>query len=101
FFQVTSFFIQVAFIFLSNSLSFFLVSFGNIPIHWSEIFIYEELKGPNDQVCNKLFKSIGLQNVHLEKLKPFLLDDHDTLQKSKILINRGIISHFLLNKIPK
>ncbi|CAN4125515.1 unnamed protein product [Withania somnifera] len=66
-------------LFLSNSLPFFCVSFGNIPIHRSEIYIYE-LKGPNDQLCNQLLESIGLQIVHLKKLKPFLLDDHDTSQ---------------------
>ncbi|WOG82296.1 hypothetical protein DCAR_0101459 [Daucus carota subsp. sativus] len=27
--------------------------FGNIPIHRSEIYIYE-LKGPNDHLCNQL-----------------------------------------------
>ena len=86
--------------FLSNSLPFFFVSFGNIPIHRSEIYIYE-LKGPNDQLCNQLLESIGLQIVHLKKLKPFLLDDHDTSQKSKFLINGGTISPFLFNKIPK
>nr|QGT34098.1 hypothetical protein RF2 [Chamaesium wolffianum]QGT34115.1 hypothetical protein RF2 [Chamaesium wolffianum] len=86
--------------FLSNSLPFFFVSFGNIPIHRSEIYIYE-LKGPNDQLCNQLLESIGLQIVHLKKWKPFLLDDHDTSQKSKFLINGGTISPFLFNKIPK
>nr|ATL62654.1 Ycf2 [Mostuea sp. Bremer et al. 5077] len=86
--------------FLSNSLPFFCVSFGNIPIHRSEIYIYE-LKGPNDQLCNQLLEPIGLQIVHLKKLKPFLLDDHDTSQKSKFLINGGTISPFLFNKIPK
>ena len=86
--------------FLSNSLPFFCVSFGNIPIHRSEIYIYE-LKGPNDQLCNQLLESIGLQIVHLKKLKPFLLDDHDTSPKSKFLINGGTISPFLFNKIPK
>lgn len=86
--------------FLSNSLPFFCVSFGNIPIHRSEIYIYE-LKGPNDQLCNQLLESIGLQIVHLKKLKPFLLDDPDTSQKSKFLINGGTISPFLFNKIPK
>nr|AQU64636.1 Ycf2 [Camptotheca acuminata]AQU64637.1 Ycf2 [Camptotheca acuminata]ARJ37131.1 ycf2 [Camptotheca acuminata]ARJ37132.1 ycf2 [Camptotheca acuminata]ATN40478.1 Ycf2 [Camptotheca acuminata] len=86
--------------FLSNSLPFFFVSFGNIPIHRSEIHIYE-LKGPNDQLCNQLLESIGLQIVHLKKLKPFLLDDHDTSQKSKFLINGGRIAPFLFNKIPK
>lgn len=87
-------------LFLSNSLPFFFVSFGNIPIHRSEIHIYE-LKGPNDQLCNQLLESIGLQIVHLKKWKPFLLDDHDTSQKSKLLINGGTISPFLFNKIPK
>nr|QCT81923.1 Ycf2 [Protea caffra subsp. kilimandscharica]QCT81945.1 Ycf2 [Protea caffra subsp. kilimandscharica] len=86
--------------FLSKSLPFFFVSFGNIPIHRSEIHIYE-LKGPNDQLCNQLLESIGLQIVHLNKLKPFLLADHDTSQKSKFLINGGTISPFLFNKIPK
>uniref|UniRef100_UPI0030030545 Ycf2 n=1 Tax=Potentilla gordonii TaxID=57925 RepID=UPI0030030545 len=85
-------------LFLSNSLPFFFMSFGNIPIHRSEIHIYE-LKGPNDQLCNQLLESIGLQIVHLKKFKPFLLDDHDTSQKSKFLINRGTISPFLFNKI--
>ncbi|XP_043696550.1 protein Ycf2-like [Telopea speciosissima] len=87
-------------LFLSKSLPFFFVSFGNIPIHRSEIHIYE-LKGPNDQLCNQLLESIGLQIVHLNKLKPFLLADHDTSQKSKFLINGGTISPFLFNKIPK
>lgn len=87
-------------LFLSNSLPFFFVSFGNIPIHRSEIHIYE-LKGPNDQLCNQLLESIGLQIVHFKKLKPFLLDDHETSQKSKFLINGGTISPFLFNKIPK
>ncbi|THG06066.1 hypothetical protein TEA_013165 [Camellia sinensis var. sinensis] len=86
--------------FLPNSLPFFFVSFGNIPIHRSEIYIYE-LKGPNDQLCNQLLESIGLQIVHLKKWKAFLLDDHDTSQKSKFLINGGTISPFLFNKIPK
>nr|YP_009532487.1 Ycf2 [Echinacanthus longipes]YP_009532505.1 Ycf2 [Echinacanthus longipes]AYA72880.1 Ycf2 [Echinacanthus longipes]AYA72881.1 Ycf2 [Echinacanthus longipes] len=87
--------------FLSNSLPFFCVSFGNIPIHRSEIHIYE-LKGPNDQLCNQLLESIGLQIVHLKKWKPFLLDDHDTSRKSKFLINGGTPFLFnFFNKIPK
>nr|YP_009241095.1 Ycf2 [Heptapleurum heptaphyllum]YP_009241115.1 Ycf2 [Heptapleurum heptaphyllum]AMK46217.1 Ycf2 [Heptapleurum heptaphyllum]AMK46224.1 Ycf2 [Heptapleurum heptaphyllum] len=97
------FFLSKLLFFLSNSLPFFFVSFGNIPIHRSEIYIYE-LKGPNDQLCNQLLESIGLQIVHLKKWKPFLLDlldDHDTSQKSKFLINGGTISPFLFNKIPK
>nr|YP_009440717.1 hypothetical chloroplast RF21 [Aristolochia contorta]YP_009440734.1 hypothetical chloroplast RF21 [Aristolochia contorta]ATI10676.1 hypothetical chloroplast RF21 [Aristolochia contorta]ATI10693.1 hypothetical chloroplast RF21 [Aristolochia contorta]UAU41069.1 Ycf2 [Aristolochia contorta]UAU41086.1 Ycf2 [Aristolochia contorta] len=87
-------------LFLSKSLPFFFVSIGNTPIHRSEIHIYE-LKGPNDQLCNQLLESIGVQIVHLNKLKPFLLDDHDTSQRSKFLINGGTISPFLFNKIPK
>nr|AMH87587.1 Ycf2 [Syringa meyeri] len=94
------FFLSKLLFFLSNSLPFFCVSFGNIPIHRSEIYIYE-LKGPNDQLCNQLLESIGLQIVHLKKWKPFLLDDHDTSRKSKFLINGGTISPFLFNKIPK
>ena len=88
-------------LFLSNSLpSFFFVSFGGIPIHRSEIHIYE-LKGPNNPLCNQLLESIGLQIFHLKKWKPLLLDDQDTSQKSKFLINGGTISPFLFNKIPK
>ena len=83
--------------FLSKLLLFLFVSFGNIPIHRSEIYIYE-LKGPNDP---QFLESIGLQIVHLKKLKPFLLDDRETCQKSKFLINGGTISPFLFNKIPK
>nr|YP_010926015.1 Ycf2 [Swertia davidii]YP_010926034.1 Ycf2 [Swertia davidii]WKF19515.1 Ycf2 [Swertia davidii]WKF19534.1 Ycf2 [Swertia davidii] len=86
--------------FLSNSLPLFGLSFGNIPIHRSEIYIYG-LKGPNDQLYNQLLESIGLQIVHLKRWKPFLLDDHDTSQKSKFLINGGTIAPFLFNKIPK
>uniref|UniRef100_UPI0030E2F553 hypothetical protein RF2 n=1 Tax=Eremogone griffithii TaxID=1701062 RepID=UPI0030E2F553 len=68
---------------LSNSLPFFFVSFGNIPI--------SELK---DQLYNPLLESIGLEIVHLIKL------NHDTFQKSKLLfINAGTISPFLV--IPK
>nr|YP_009389718.1 ycf2 protein [Silene wilfordii]YP_009389736.1 ycf2 protein [Silene wilfordii]ANG08147.1 ycf2 protein [Silene wilfordii]ANG08165.1 ycf2 protein [Silene wilfordii] len=93
-------FLSKLLLFVSNSLPFFFVSFGNIPIHRSEIHI-SELKGPNDQLYNPLLKSIGLQIVHLKKLKAFLLNDHDTFQKSKLLINGRTISPFLFNKIPK
>nr|YP_010723241.1 Ycf2 protein [Chasmanthe floribunda]YP_010723259.1 Ycf2 protein [Chasmanthe floribunda]WDW26611.1 Ycf2 protein [Chasmanthe floribunda]WDW26629.1 Ycf2 protein [Chasmanthe floribunda] len=86
--------------FLSKSLPFFFVSIGNIPIHRSEIHIYE-LKGPNDQPCNQLLESIGVQIVHLNKWKPFLLDDHETSQRPKFLINGGTILPFLFKKIPK
>nr|YP_009429927.1 Ycf2 [Carmichaelia australis]ASY01258.1 Ycf2 [Carmichaelia australis] len=86
-------------LFLSNSLPFFFVSFGSIPVHRSQIHIYE-LKGPNDPLCNQLLESIGLQIGHLKKSKPFLLDDYHTSQKSKLLINGGPISPFLFKKIP-
>nr|YP_009526164.1 Ycf2 [Dianthus caryophyllus]YP_010938532.1 Ycf2 [Dianthus cincinnatus]YP_010938550.1 Ycf2 [Dianthus cincinnatus]YP_010938700.1 Ycf2 [Dianthus barbatus]YP_010938718.1 Ycf2 [Dianthus barbatus]QYF08531.1 Ycf2 [Dianthus fruticosus subsp. amorginus]QYF08782.1 Ycf2 [Dianthus fruticosus subsp. fruticosus]UFP05486.1 hypothetical protein RF2 [Dianthus chinensis]CUA65787.1 Ycf2 [Dianthus gratianopolitanus]CUA66543.1 Ycf2 [Dianthus moravicus] len=96
------FFLSKLLLFGSNALPFFFVSFGNIPIHRSEIHI-SELKGPNDQLYNPLLESIGLQIVHLKKLKAFLLNDHDTFQKSKLLINGGTISPFLFkfNTIPK
>nr|YP_009657241.1 hypothetical chloroplast RF2 [Medicago laciniata]QCO74139.1 hypothetical chloroplast RF2 [Medicago laciniata] len=80
--------------FLSNSLPFFFVSFGNIPVHRSEIHMYE-LKRPNDPLGNPLLESIGLQIVHLKKRKPFLLDEFYTSKKSKL---SGTISPFLLNK---
>nr|QJQ78861.1 Ycf2 [Glycyrrhiza triphylla] len=94
------FFLYKFFLFLSNSLPFFFVSLGSMPIHRSEIHTYE-LKGPNDPLCKPLLESIGLQIVHLKKRKPFLLDDYETSQKSKLLINGGTISPFLFNKIPK
>nr|AKF01209.1 hypothetical chloroplast RF21 [Beccariophoenix madagascariensis] len=96
------FFLSKSLLFLSKSLPLFFVSIGNIPIHRSEIHIYE-LKGPNDQLCNQLLESIGVQIVHLNKLKPFLflLDDHDTSQRPKFLINGGTILPFLFKKIPK
>nr|GEV52014.1 retrovirus-related Pol polyprotein from transposon TNT 1-94 [Tanacetum cinerariifolium] len=62
---------------LSKEIEEFLgnpTSFGKIPIHRSEIYIYE-LKGPNDP---QFLESIGLQIIHLKKLKPFLLDDRIT-----------------------
>nr|YP_010566659.1 hypothetical protein RF2 [Medicago soleirolii]UZC32278.1 hypothetical protein RF2 [Medicago soleirolii] len=83
--------------FLSNSLPFFFVSFGNIPVHRSEIHVYE-LKRPNDPLGNQLLESIGLQIVHLKKRKPFLLDDFYTSKKSKLSFNEGTISPFLFNK---
>nr|YP_009747743.1 Ycf2 protein [Lecanorchis japonica]YP_009747747.1 Ycf2 protein [Lecanorchis japonica]QII89423.1 Ycf2 protein [Lecanorchis japonica]QII89427.1 Ycf2 protein [Lecanorchis japonica] len=84
--------------FLSKLLPPFFVSIGNIPIHSSEIHIYES-KGQNDQFRNKLLESIGVQIVRLKKLKPFLLDDRDTSQRPKFSINGGKILPF--KKIPK
>nr|YP_010931564.1 Ycf2 [Oenothera speciosa]WKN51356.1 Ycf2 [Oenothera speciosa] len=84
-------------LFLSNSLPFFFVSFGNTPpSHRYEIRL-SELKGPNDPLCNQFLESIGLQLVYLKKLNPFLLDDHETSQKSKLLFNKkpeGMIDSF-------
>ncbi|TMW88572.1 hypothetical protein EJD97_018381, partial [Solanum chilense] len=94
-------FLSKLFLFLSNSLSFFCVSLGNVPIHRSYIYINEELKGLNYQLCNQLLELFGLQIVHFKKLKPFLLDDHDISQILKLLINRGTISPFLFNMIRK
>nr|YP_010632156.1 hypothetical protein Ycf2 [Monocostus uniflorus]YP_010632174.1 hypothetical protein Ycf2 [Monocostus uniflorus]WBP62198.1 hypothetical protein Ycf2 [Monocostus uniflorus]WBP62216.1 hypothetical protein Ycf2 [Monocostus uniflorus] len=93
-------FLSKSLLFLSKSLPLFFVSIGNTPIHRSEIHIYE-LKGPNDQLRNQLLESIGVQIVHLNKLKPFLLDDHDTSKRPKFLINGGTIVPFLFKKIPK
>ncbi|KAL6536593.1 Protein Ycf2, partial [Orobanche minor] len=86
------FFLSKFCFFLSNSLPFFSVSLGNIPIHRSAIYIYE-LIGSNDQLCNQLL-SIGLQIVNFKKWKS---DDHDTSRK-KFLITGG--RPFLFNKIP-
>ncbi|KAI3883343.1 hypothetical protein MKW92_039589, partial [Papaver armeniacum] len=99
FVQVISLFVQVTSLFFQVN-SFFLCEYREYPIHRSEIHIYE-LKGPNDKLCNQLLESIGVQIVHLNKLKPFLLDNRDTSKKSKFLINGGTISPFLFNKIPK
>ncbi|KAJ0875567.1 hypothetical protein HanPSC8_Chr11g0477931 [Helianthus annuus] len=52
---------------LSKPLRFFF--FGNIPIHRSEIYIYQ-LKGPNDP---QFLESIGLQFVHLKKIETLLI----------------------------
>ncbi|KAF3772605.1 ycf2-A Protein [Nymphaea thermarum] len=83
-----------------KSLTFLFVNIRNIPIHRSEIHIYE-WKGLNDQLCNQLLESIGVQIIHLNKLEPFLLDDHDTSQTSNFFINGGTISAFLFNNLPK
>nr|NP_054393.1 Ycf2 [Epifagus virginiana]NP_054397.1 Ycf2 [Epifagus virginiana]P30072.1 RecName: Full=Protein Ycf2 [Epifagus virginiana]AAA65867.1 unknown [Epifagus virginiana]AAA65873.1 unknown [Epifagus virginiana] len=92
------FFLSKLLFFLSNSLPFFCVSFGNIPIHRSEIYIYE-LKDPNDQLCNQFLEPIDLKIVHLKKRKPFLLGYHGTSRKLKLLITGG--RPFLFNKIPR
>nr|AIK21316.1 hypothetical chloroplast RF21 [Lathyrus sativus] len=73
--------------FFSNSVPFFLVSFGSMPVHRSQIHM-DELKRMNDALGNQLLESMGLQTVHLKKKKALLLDDYYTSQKSKLLINQ-------------
>ncbi|KAJ9556433.1 hypothetical protein OSB04_011047 [Centaurea solstitialis] len=64
---------------LSKPLRFFLSNFGNIPIHRSEIYIYE-LKGPNDP---QFLESIGDDKTSIvEKLLE--------MEKNKVLVgDRG------------
>nr|QJS52105.1 Ycf2 [Vicia bungei] len=93
------FFLSKLLPFLSNSLPFFFVSFGSMPVHRSQIPM-SELKRMKDALENQLLESIGLQTVDLKKRKPLLLDDFDTSHKSKFLINEGTILPFLFNKIP-
>ena len=90
------FFLSKLLPFLSNSLPFFFVSFGSMPVHRSQIDM-SELKRLNDALENPLLESIGLETVHLKKRKPRLLDDYYTSQKSKFLITEG--TPFLLKKI--
>nr|YP_009992657.1 Ycf2 [Oenothera curtiflora]YP_009992674.1 Ycf2 [Oenothera curtiflora]QNO33319.1 Ycf2 [Oenothera curtiflora]QNO33336.1 Ycf2 [Oenothera curtiflora] len=84
-------------LFLSNSLPFFFVSFGNPPPFQRCEIRVSELKGPNDRLGKQFLESIGLQLVYLKKLNPFLFDDHETSQKSKLLFNKkpeGMIDSF-------
>ncbi|KAH0447711.1 hypothetical protein IEQ34_023452 [Dendrobium chrysotoxum] len=74
--------------------SLFLCEYRNIPIHRSEIHIYE-LKGPNDQLCNQLLESIGVQI----KFQTFLFYDHDT--STEILDQWRNNITILFKKIPK
>jgi hypothetical protein len=62
-------------------------------------FRFYELKSLNDQLLNKLLDPIGALIVHLKKLKPFLLDDHNLSKRSKLLIDEGTIKPFFSNKI--
>ncbi|KAF4389696.1 hypothetical protein F8388_009829, partial [Cannabis sativa] len=50
----------------------------NIPIHRSEIHIYE-LKGPNDQLCHQLLESIGIISLFLfNKIPKWMIDSFHT-----------------------
>nr|YP_009435712.1 hypothetical chloroplast RF2 [Lobelia thermalis]YP_009435731.1 hypothetical chloroplast RF2 [Lobelia thermalis]ATG25714.1 hypothetical chloroplast RF2 [Lobelia thermalis]ATG25733.1 hypothetical chloroplast RF2 [Lobelia thermalis] len=64
-------------LFLFNALS---VSSRNTPVHRSAIYI-SELQGPTDHLGNEVVESIGPQMVPFEKLKPSLLDDHETSRR--------------------
>nr|YP_009994350.1 Ycf2 protein [Cuscuta africana]YP_009994403.1 Ycf2 protein [Cuscuta africana]QNP08474.1 Ycf2 protein [Cuscuta africana]QNP08475.1 Ycf2 protein [Cuscuta africana] len=83
--------------FLSNSLLFSCVSFGNTPIQRDKIYI-SELKGPNGQLDNQLLESRGFKIVFLKKLNPFVLEESGT---SNFVINGATRSPFGLNQIPK
>jgi hypothetical protein len=63
-------------------------------------FHFYELKSLNDRLLNKLLDPIGALIVHLKKLKPFLLDDHNLSKRSKLLIDEGTIKPFFSNNIP-
>nr|UZA66637.1 hypothetical chloroplast RF21 [Yoania japonica] len=94
------------FLVLSKSLLFLFVIIGNISINRLEIHIYEfKDKDPNYKLCNKLLESIDVQIINFNKFKDllFLLDYHDTLKRSKLLIfiNVGTILPFLLKNISK
>lgn len=84
----------------SKLFPFVFVSFGNSPISRFEIRIYQ-LKGPNEQLHNPLLESIGLQFVHLKKLKPFFSDDHAPSQKLKLQFVEETKSTFLFNQRRK
>nr|YP_010565500.1 hypothetical chloroplast RF21 [Yoania squamipes]UZA66562.1 hypothetical chloroplast RF21 [Yoania squamipes] len=94
------------FLVLSKSLLFLFVIIGNISINKLEIHIYEfKYKDPNYKLCNKLLEYIDVQIINFNKFKDllFLLDYHDTLQRSKLLIfiNVGTILSFLFKNISK
>ncbi|TYI60751.1 hypothetical protein E1A91_D10G125400v1, partial [Gossypium mustelinum] len=100
-------FLSKLLLFLSNSLPFFFVSFENIPIHSSEIHIYE-LKGPNDQLCNQL-ESIAnrlrfLNNPHhfcfyCNKIFPFYVENAHTISPSPI--KSQVSNIFISNDFPQ
>lgn len=115
--KLVRFFLPIARLFFYKSLGFFAkflyllyprfsVHIGNIAIHSSEMYIYE-LKDP---IHDKSLEPLSVQIVLLKKLKPFLLNDHNTYQRlddhntsqgSKLLINEGRIFPFLFNEISK
>jgi len=82
------FFLSKLLPFLSNSLPFLFVSFGSMPVHRSQIHMYE-LKRMNDALGNQLLESIGRETVDLKKRNPPLLDDYE-----------GVRLPFFYKKIP-
>nr|YP_010184960.1 Ycf2 [Pseudotsuga brevifolia]QVH34639.1 Ycf2 [Pseudotsuga brevifolia] len=63
-------------------------------------FRFHELKSLNYRRLNKWLDPIGALIVHFKTFKPFLLDDHNLLQRSKLLIDEGTIAPFVPNEIP-
>nr|YP_010309947.1 hypothetical protein MRX01_pgp025 [Larix griffithii]UMY72448.1 hypothetical protein [Larix griffithii] len=63
-------------------------------------FRFNELKSLNYQRLNELLDPIGALIVHFKTFKPFLLDDHNLSQRSKLLIDEGTIAPFVPNEIP-
>ncbi|KAL4397840.1 hypothetical protein AHAS_Ahas01G0232100 [Arachis hypogaea] len=83
---------------------FLLILEVHIACFWKSLIDYLPKKPPQaviEKIQIQLLESIGLQIVHLKKLKSFLLDGRDTSQKSKFLINERTISPSFFNKIPK
>jgi hypothetical protein len=76
------------------------MSFRNISIYRFKIHIYK-LKGPDDHLCNQLLEPIGLQIIHLKKIKTLFIWWSWYFPKIKKFINGGTILPFLFNKIPK
>nr|YP_009158473.1 hypothetical protein [Dioon spinulosum]YP_009158492.1 hypothetical protein [Dioon spinulosum]AFS64418.1 hypothetical protein [Dioon spinulosum]AFS64485.1 hypothetical protein [Dioon spinulosum]BAR93679.1 hypothetical protein [Dioon spinulosum]BAR93698.1 hypothetical protein [Dioon spinulosum]BDI62879.1 hypothetical protein RF2 [Dioon spinulosum] len=86
-----------------NTVKIFISKF-DISISHSDILIpkvlIDRLKSMNDQLFNKLFKSIGVQIVHLKTFKPFLLYDHNLSQRSKFLIDERTVAQSFYHEIP-
>ena len=63
-------------------------------------FRVHELKSLNYKLLNTLLEPIGALIVHFKKSKPFLLDDHNLSQRSKLLIDEGTIAPLIPNDTP-
>nr|YP_009268451.1 hypothetical protein [Pseudolarix amabilis]BAV19357.1 hypothetical protein [Pseudolarix amabilis] len=60
-------------------------------------FRFHKLKSLNYRQLNKLLEPIGALIVYLKKLKTL---DHNLSQRSKLLIDEGLIAPFIPNEIP-